>query len=246
MTADDMSGGGASAMAAVLATPDGRQVFVKGALTNDPQAEELDLEHRISSHLPNFCPRTLWRVETAGWLLIAFEAIAGTHADYAPNSPDLESVTHALTVLSGTTAPPLPLLSAWDRWGYYCADDDEPLLHGETLLHTDLAATNILMLTGQARVIDWAWAATGPAWADTALWAARLISDGGHSTAEAARWAHKMPAFRTASPRAVAVLTQAEASRWADLAADGTPGIEGITRGSRLWADYWMSCETSG
>ncbi|MCX4679144.1 aminoglycoside phosphotransferase [Streptomyces sp. NBC_01433] len=237
-SAADTVGGGNSAVAVVLTTATG-SVFVKGIRADDGQADELALEHRVNSYLPDLCPRVLWQTETAGWVLLAFDAVTGEHADYAPGSADLEAVITTLTALSGTPAPPVALLNAWDRWGYYCADDDKPLFDGDSLLHTDLAATNILMNDGRAHVVDWSWAARGPAWIDPALWGIRLISDGGHTPAEATRRAREVPAFHMANPRAVAALSRAEADRWAALDAEGTPGIEGVTRGARQWADHW-------
>ncbi|MBR7673060.1 phosphotransferase family protein [Streptomyces daliensis] len=242
-TAVDALGGGASAVAAVLSTGTST-VFVKGmphGHHDEAEADGLDLEYEVNAQLPGCCPRVLWRVTVAGWTLLGFEAVeGGEHAEFAPGSPDLEPIVQALTTISGIPAPSLPLLSAWERWGYYCSEADAPLLHGDSLLHTDLAATNILISQdGRAHVIDWSWAAQGASWIDPALWAIRLISDGGHTPAEAAHWARKVPAFRAAAPGAVAVLSQAEAARWADLYADGTPGIEGVTRASRLWAEHW-------
>ncbi|MFI6640573.1 aminoglycoside phosphotransferase [Streptomyces sp. NPDC050504] len=237
-SAVDTAGGGNCAVAAVLTSPADR-VFVKGIRSGHDQADELDLEYRVGPYLPDGCPRVRWRTETAGWVLVAFDAVAGEHADYRPGAADLEAVVRALTALGGTPAPPVALLSAGDRWGYYCAEGEVSLLAGDALLHTDLAATNVLVRGGRAHVVDWAWAARGAAWIDAALWAVRLVSDGGHTPAGAARWARRVPAFRTADPRAVAVLGRAEAARWADLRDDGVPGIERVTRGSRAWAAYW-------
>ena len=130
------------------------------------------------------------------------------------------------------------MLSAWDRWGYYCEPQDEPLLSGHHLLHTDPAATNILIGSDRAHLIDWSWAAVGPAWVDAALWAIRLISDGGHSPEQAHGQAERVPTFATASPKALRLLAHAEASRWEDLRDEGVPGIESVTKGARAWAQF--------
>ncbi|MFJ9434567.1 aminoglycoside phosphotransferase [Streptomyces sp. NPDC101490] len=237
-SATDAAGGGNADIATILTTPTDT-LFIKG-IQDKERAEELHLEYRINPYLPHdICPRARWHTEADGWVLLAFDAVNGDHADYTPGATGLKAVTTALTTLSGITAPPLSLLTAWDRWGYYCDNETEPLLHGNSLLHTDLAATNIIVNNGQAHVIDWSWAARGPAWIDPTLWAIRLISDGGHSPAEAVLRAQEIPAFREADPQAVAVLARAEAARWADVHADGAPGIDGVTHGARQWANYW-------
>ncbi|WP_371647847.1 MULTISPECIES: hypothetical protein [unclassified Streptomyces] len=97
--------------------------------------------------------------------------------------------------------------------------------------------------TDRAHLIDWSWAAVGPPWVDGALWAMRLISDGGHSPEQARHQAQRIPAFAAASPQAAHLLADAEARRWQDLNDDGVPGVESVTEGSRLWADFWASAQ---
>ncbi|WP_407288848.1 hypothetical protein [Streptomyces sp. BP-8] len=125
----------------------------------------------------------LWRVRAGGWDFLGFEGLKAKWADYAPTSPDLPLVVSALAQVTTCLAPRARLLTAWERWGYYCERKDEAHLVGRYLLHTDLAWTNILVRHGRAHLVDWPWAALGPAWVDPALWAVRLISDGSHTPA---------------------------------------------------------------
>ncbi|MFI6645951.1 aminoglycoside phosphotransferase [Streptomyces sp. NPDC050504] len=234
---------GANCGTATLLTLDrGGHLFVKGQPDSGP-LEELDREEEVNRVLPACAPRVVWRMHTHGWHLLAFEGIAGERADYAPGSPELPLVVKALAELGNCTAPGVRLMTAWDRWGYYCAPADRAHLAGGHLLHTDLAAQNVVIASGdhRAHLVDWAWPARGPAWADAALWAVRLISDGGHSPEQAHAWASKVPAWNRASPEAVSALARAEADSWEDAAAKDTlPEIATIVHAARAWADFTL------
>ncbi|MFI1177295.1 aminoglycoside phosphotransferase [Streptomyces melanogenes] len=239
-TAADTQGGANSGVAALLHPHDGgHEVFVKGLPVDYAHGDYLDTERKVNPYLPGSAPRLRWHIQAGGWRLLGFDAISGRHADLAPGARDLDLIVDALTQTGAVLAPDIALLSAWDRWGYYCTPADEAVLTGRHLLHTDLAATNILIGTDRAHLVDWSWAAVGPPWVDAALWAMRLISDGGHSPEQARHQAMRIPAFAAAPPQAVHLLADAEARRWQDLSDDGVPGIESVTKGSRLWADFW-------
>ncbi|MFH8371705.1 aminoglycoside phosphotransferase [Streptomyces sp. NPDC018031] len=238
-TVEDLTAGGNSAMASLFTLVDGRQVFVKGMPGDHEQAGELELERRINPHLPESAPRLLWQVEAAGWTLLGFEGVAGgAYADFTVGSADLGRVVGALSALGVQGTPPPWLPTAWGRWGSYCSSEDEPLLTGETIAHTDPAAVNFLIGDGRAYLTDWAWPLVGPAWVDPTLWAMRLIVDGEQTPAEAYAWASKIPSFRGAPPRALAVLAEAEARSWEHHHTHGVPGIESHVEGARAWADH--------
>ncbi len=57
------------------------------------------------------------------------------------------------------------------------ADDALAELDGDTLVHLDLRADNLMLRTdGRLIVVDWAWAVRGPAWLDPVLLAIEFIS----------------------------------------------------------------------
>ncbi|MFF7247061.1 aminoglycoside phosphotransferase [Embleya sp. NPDC008237] len=259
----DTVGGANCGASALLSLPDGRTVFVKAQRERDAvplggvsvggvsgeelgwwgsawgPVDELGQEERVNAFLPASAPRVLWRLEVAGWHLLAFEGIEGRHADYTPGSPDLPLVVAALAELVECPAPGLRLPSAWDRWGYWCDPAQEPLLTGTSLLHTDPAACNVLVDGVRARLVDWAWPALGPAWIDPALWGLRLISAGGHTPERARSWVSRTPGWRTATPDAVRMFTRAEARRWAEYATDGVRGAPEIAHAAHAWAELW-------
>ncbi|GGP33779.1 aminoglycoside phosphotransferase [Streptomyces melanogenes] len=225
--------------AALLTLGDGRTVFVKGQADDGP-LDELDREEQINPALPSCAPRVLWRMHVSGWHLLAFDGIDGERADYAADSPELDLVVQALAKLGGCLAPGTPLMTARDRWGYYVAPGHQRHLFGLNLLHTDPAAQNVLIDGSGAHLVDWAWPALGPAWADAALWGVRLISDGGQSPEQALRWVSRVPVWSKAEPEALRVFTAAEADSWEDVAAKGEPRIAAIARAARAWAAYWV------
>lgn len=53
-------------------------------------------------------------------------------------------------------------------------------LVGDTLVHLDLRADNLLVTpSGSLVLLDWPWACTGPAWVDTVLLAIDMAANGG-------------------------------------------------------------------
>ncbi|MFK8906416.1 hypothetical protein [Streptomyces sp. YS-3] len=90
----------------------------------------------------------------------------------------------------------------------------------------------------QAWLIDWAWAARGPAWADATIWAFRLVLDGHHTPEQAHARALDIPAYAAAPRHGVRVLAEAEARSWEDWQAYGTPGLERTVAAARAWADF--------
>ncbi|MFI5808770.1 aminoglycoside phosphotransferase [Streptomyces sp. NPDC051561] len=235
-----MSTGESTGIATLLTVPDGSKVFVKGLPVEHERAEELEREARVSHRLPDYAPKLLWWVEAGGWRLLGFEGVTATPwADFTPDGGHLDQVAAVLRDLSTRPAPDVGLMTAWDRWGPYCDPQDEPLLTGECLLHTDPAATNFLINGDRAWLVDWAWAARGPGWIDTALWGYRLILDGKHTLEQAAEQIAGIPVFAAAACEGVRVLTEAEARSWEDWQAYGTEGIESTAEAARRWADFW-------
>ena len=135
-----------SEIAAVLETADGR-VFLKGVpLQAKTALASQRREAAINPFVLSVSPQLLWSAETEGWSLLAFEYIAGKHADYMPGSRHLDDVVKVANRLSRTAAPDLPeVRAAEQRWSTWAGADDASLLAGETLLHTDFAGHNVII-----------------------------------------------------------------------------------------------------
>lgn len=153
-------------------------------------------------------PELWWSVESLGWIVNAFEAVVGGEPDLRPGSADLPGVLDVVGSLERELTPcPVPVGEAgetlsllaghWERLAAdaagpdaWCAArrawltemDDRDLLGraaaGDTLVHCDLRADNMLMDAGRVRVLDWSWAARGAAWVDAAFFVPQLILAG--------------------------------------------------------------------
>ncbi|GHB80212.1 hypothetical protein GCM10010331_79680 [Streptomyces xanthochromogenes] len=241
----DVSHATSSGFAALMSLAGARSVFLKGLPEDHERTAELDVESTVAPFLPGVAPQLLWRLGAGGWTVLAFEGITTTSpwADFAAEgSPHLESVAAILRDLSTTTAPPeAGLKPAWDRWKGYCDPADRPLLTGDMLVHGDPAAVNFLPGTSRTWLIDWAWAAQGPAWTDTVLWGQRLVLDGQQTPEQAAHWCNRIPAFTMAPREGILVLAEADARSWKAWQDHGTPGLERHVKASRAWADHWQT-----
>jgi hypothetical protein len=117
-------------------------------------------------------------------------------------------------------APELPLRIAEDRWAEHV---DDPavleLLAGDTLLHTDISPYNVLITSGPARIIDWAWPTKGAAFIDPCYFAIRLMA-AGHTPEQAEYWAGQVPAWRGAPKEVVDTFVAISARMWGEIAAN--------------------------
>ncbi|MFF4292060.1 aminoglycoside phosphotransferase [Streptomyces vinaceus] len=216
------SGGMNSGVAAVLETDTGR-VFVKGIPVSHPQVGAQRREAAVAPHLPASCPRLYWHLELDGWSLLGYEVVDGRHAYYAPGSADLPLVEVALSELQAVVAPAdVEIKDAVDRWADYAPPGTLHLFAGTTLLHTDFAPDNVLIVGDAARLVDWAWPTRGAAWIDPGALALRLM-EAGHSVDSALAFAARFPSWREASGEALSALGLATAALWREIAdEDGT------------------------
>ncbi|MFF3904364.1 phosphotransferase [[Kitasatospora] papulosa] len=218
-------------------------------------------------------PELWWSLESHGWIVNAFEAVLGRGPDLRPGSADLRGVLDVVGSLERELTPcpapvreagqPLSLLAGhWERlaaapvgrdaWSsarrtWLTEMDDRDLLvkaaAGDTLVHCDLRADNLLVDTERVRVLDWSWAARGAAWVDAAFFVPQLIL-AGHSPAGAeAELGARVPAWRAVDPEAVSVFAVAITGYWAWNQAHSPGGALGAYRGraaeaGRRWIDY--------
>ncbi|CRK55023.1 hypothetical protein [Alloactinosynnema sp. L-07] len=243
---DHPDAGSQSDFTATLHT-DAEPVFCKGIRTTTPRAAMHRHEAAINPHLPAAAPRLRWMVEVSGWLVLGFEHVQGGHADLSPGSPDVGAVARAVAGLAVPAPPIAPSLAgqwsrlaAWRRLRVHQRVPDHfvawesrafDLVDGDTLLHTDIHALNLLV-DGNIRVVDWAWARRGASWVDRAFLVLRLI-EAGHAPAEAERLAGPLPG-PGATAFAVAVL-----GIWTHLRhTDPRPHGPALVAAARDWSEY--------
>ncbi|MEU6703266.1 aminoglycoside phosphotransferase [Streptomyces wuyuanensis] len=214
---------------------------IKGLRTGHPRAWTQRREAAVAPFLTNLAPALRWRVETAGWDLLGFEAVGGHHADYAPGSPDLSEVASLLRRLGETSSPGIELRHAEKRLEHYVAhSDDLRFFAGTHLLHTDLNNANVLVddhapQGDRARLVDWAWATRGAAWLDAGYWVIWLIA-AGHAPASAERWAAEIPSWHTAPGEGIAAFAGANANVWSEIStADPCPWTLRLATAATAW-----------
>jgi len=218
-------------------TPSGR-VFVKAARDPGRLTSSLEREAAINPAVQHIAPPLLWQARGNGWHALAFQHVAGTHASFAPGSPDLPAVTRAIDRIS---AFPLPTVARdWreNRYDRY-ANGTAPLLAGETLLHGDINPDNLLVGPGgEITIVDWSWPTYGAALIDPACLAIQLIA-AGQTPAEAEQWAGRCSAWQQASPAAIDAFTNAAVrmyQRFEQL--DPEPWRKAMTTAATTWADH--------
>ncbi|MGD3112326.1 aminoglycoside phosphotransferase [Streptomyces sp. YGL11-2] len=212
---------------------------VKGLRTDHKRVWTQRREAEVNPFVRGIAPVLLWRIETAGWDLLGFEALEGHHADYSPGSPDLPKVADALRRLGEVPCPAIELKHAEQRLERYAANPAElELFTGTSLLHTDLNNANVLV-DDRAHFVDWAWATRGAAWLDAGYWVIWLISAGGHDPKSAEQWAGRVPAWHTAPTKGIDAFAQASANLWEEIAGDAPdPWTARMVAASRRWAEY--------
>ncbi len=186
-------------------------------------------------------PALRFTLETDGWLVLVFDDIAGRHprfdqpAELTAVLAVIEDLGRTLTPNPLAGVPTLateyrPKLSSWrafaedgppgdmDGWARRNLDRLailesrwEAAAMGETLLHTDLRADNMLLRPdGTVMVVDWSWPCVGAAWVDLVFLAPALTQHG--VDPEPILASH--PLTRDIDPAAITAMVCALAGYW--------------------------------
>lgn len=264
--ADPPSAGRCSDFTATLHTEAGL-VFCKGSMTTSRAVWMPRNEAAVAPFLPSSAPSLLWRIDEADWLFLGFEHVAGRHVDLSPGSTDLVGVANAVIEINTalTPCPPVTVRTLTDQWRHlrpwqqlrqqppaalhtwtrgnldrFCdlGEWASELIVGDSLIHTDLHDSNILISGEQTRPIDWAWARRGAPWVDTGFLIIRLIN-AGHTPDEAERWADAIPAWRAVSVAAQSAFAVGVLGLWEWLEhTDPMPHRARLTDAARTWAQH--------
>ncbi|MCE3033382.1 protein kinase [Streptomyces sp. CMSTAAHL-2] len=178
--------------------------FVK-AVRNRPggRRDSLIREREVGAALVPVAPPLLWDVEAEEWLVLGYEAVDGRPADFEPGSADLPLVADLVARIGRVPLPAFARDWTETRWDRFAATGSEAgLFRGDTLLHTDINPSNMLVAGRRVWAVDWAWPTRGAGFIDPALLVVQLVTSG-HTPAEAEKWAAQVPAWREAEPEAV-------------------------------------------
>ena len=154
-------------------------------------------------------PRLLWSYDEGGWVALCFEDVDGRHPHEPWTAYDLALVVDALRQMAAdlTPAPIDPgdtaadgfrrTINGWqvarqrgetrlDAWALRHLDRLAELeaaapeaSAGDTLLHFDARADNILIAGERVYVVDWPWARLGAPWVDWVAMAPSVAMQGG-------------------------------------------------------------------
>ncbi|MGW2725113.1 aminoglycoside phosphotransferase [Streptomyces sp. NPDC001492] len=235
LKAETLTAGLNSTIAARIHTAEAT-MFVKGLQREHRRVWTQQAEADVNPHVRGIAPALLWRIQAGGWDLLAFEDVAGRHADYTPGSADLLLVADVIGRLGTIQAPDSIARTMPDRMKAHT--DTPELFAGGSLCHTDWFPTNVLVADGRTLVVDWAWASRGAAWIDAALWVVWLINCG-HTPAQAEQWAARVPAWHTAPARSLNAFARATVSVWKQIANGETdPWVRGMLDAARSWSAH--------
>jgi aminoglycoside phosphotransferase (APT) family kinase protein len=178
-------------------------------------------------------PRLYGVVDRPPWIALVLQDIAGRQPQLPWQTTELRQVVAALDRLVGALTPaPVPVppvgerlgaeFTGWrtlaasprrdhlDPWSRAHLDQLADLeatwadhAAGDTLLHADIRADNILLTGHGAIVVDWPWACRGASFTDLVLFAPSVAIQGGPPPAELIASSRSGGA---ASPRAVTAL----------------------------------------
>ncbi|WP_307871341.1 phosphotransferase [Micromonospora sp. M61] len=208
-------------------------MFVKAAHT-DFGVRSLRFELRVSEAVSGpHSPAVEWHFEAGGWLVVGFEHCDGPHADLSPDSPDLNLLGEALTVLGETPAPDVPLFSPKARLGFA-----HPAMDGDRLAHTDLGPANLIVTPRGLRIVDWAMATKAAPWVELAMLTPWLIS-AGHAPAQAEQWLSRHPAWGLTDPEVLDYFATKNAEKWASKSAGfAAAWMYDLAAWTSQWAAY--------
>ncbi|MEU5795601.1 hypothetical protein ABZ800_19105 [Streptomyces sp. NPDC047813] len=165
--------------------------------------DSLIREWEIGAALGHIAPSLLWHVEAEAWLVLGYEVVEGRSAGFEPGSPDLPLVVDMVARIGRLPLPAFARDWTETRWDRFAATGAEAgLFRGDALLHTDINPGNMLVADRRVWAVDWAWPTRGAGFIDPALVVVQLVA-AGHAPASAEEWVTRVPAWRTADPRAV-------------------------------------------
>jgi aminoglycoside phosphotransferase (APT) family kinase protein len=224
LTAVSQPSGFSPGVAARLKLSDARGVFVKAiGPTPNPDSPAIHRrEARIVAALPDHVPvpRLLWTHDggAEGWVVLAFEEVAGRHPFEPWRLDELDRVLGACAELCEALTPsPLSVedaglasekvraricgwqrlqhephlvrrLDAWSQEHLHALAELEShapaAVHGQTLLHFDIRADNILLDDEHVWFFDWPAACIGAPWFDVVAFVPSVTMQGGPSAAD--------------------------------------------------------------
>lgn len=222
-------------------------------------------------------PRLRWDGQVGDWIVLVLDDLDARHADLSPGSPDVPRVVATVAALAGVLTPcpaadappaeadlaefvhgwrelaatPPTDLGSWTARHLDALAELEtdwlPEAAGNTLVHGDINASNLLVTDQQVFLIDWAQPARGAAWLDVADLVPHLIL-AGHTPAAAEAALSEASAWHSADPTVITGYATAFAGYWArssrQPAPSGVPYLRGHQARAARAAASWVAHRT--
>ncbi|MBV9278611.1 MAG: aminoglycoside phosphotransferase family protein [Chloroflexi bacterium] len=209
-----------------------------------------------------------------GWIMLVFEDVEGRQPEQPWRAEEVDRVLEAIVRLADTLTPsPIRAGSAGDTLaalfrGWQDLQDRRPesldawsvrhldalaaleaaavaAVAGETLLHLDVRADNILLTPDRVLFVDWPHACTGASWVDLVLFAPSLAMQGGPSPEEVlARYPGVEAANESAITAVVAALAGYFTQRSLLPPPPGLPTVRAFQAAQGVVAREWAARRT--
>ncbi len=220
-------------------------------------------------------PQLLGSYDDGEWVALALTDVNGQHPATPWQTDELAMVLDGLTVLSRRLTPsPLPdLRTVWENegesftaWPRLAADPPvdlelwavrnldrllaasapiEAALAGDSLVHLDIRADNLLLTDTGVVFVDWPWASLGAPWTDLAVFLCSVASIGGGDPEQISR---THPLLADVDPDALTTVIAALAGFWAEASrgpqAPGLPTVRQFQRRSSVATMEWLERRT--
>ncbi|MGI5233776.1 AMP-binding protein [Actinoallomurus sp. CA-142502] len=222
-------------------------------------------------------PRLRWDGDIGGWVVLVLDDVDARHADLSVGSADVPRVVPTIAGLADVLTPcpsadapaaevdlaglvhgwrelaeaPPADLPEWPRRHLAALADLETwwlaAAAGDTLVHGDVNASNLLVNDAGVYLIDWAQPARGAAWLDVADLIPHLIL-AGHTPAGAEAAIADVPAWHGTDAKVITSYAAAFAGYWARVsrqpAPPGVPHLRGHQARAARAATAWVAYRT--
>ncbi|MFE6776557.1 hypothetical protein [Streptomyces sp. NPDC057702] len=214
--------------------------FVKGMRNRRGGRRDSILRERaIAPTVRPLAPALRWAAEDENWIVLGYEVVDGRWASFTPGSPGLSLVAELVNRIGVFSPPDVALGWTEDRWDRFAELSAARFLRGNTLLHTDIHPSNVIVGDADTWLVDWAWPTVGAAFIDPGCVVVQLVASG-YAPGQAEEWAAECAGWRNAEQAALDTFALAAHRMWA-ARAEGRPNeawLAAMASATRQWVTH--------